>query len=51
MKSASLRLGLALLAAGGPAAFPLAQMGYAPLQQLAVVLILPSAALLLAVAA
>jgi hypothetical protein len=50
MKNASLRLGLALLAAGGPVAFPLAQLGYAPLQQLAVVLILPSAGLLLAIA-
>jgi uncharacterized protein DUF6789 len=50
MKRASLRLGLALLAATGPAAFPLAQMGYAPLQRLAMVLILPSAALLLVTA-
>ena len=50
MKNAPLRIGLALLAAAGPAAFPLAQMGYAPLQRLAVVLILPSAALLLAMA-
>jgi hypothetical protein len=50
MKNASLRLGLALLAAGGPSAFPLAQMGYAPLQRLAAVLILPSAGLLLAIA-
>jgi hypothetical protein len=49
MKNASLRLGLALLASGGPVAFPLAQMGYAPLQRLAVVLILPSACLLLAI--
>lgn len=49
MKKASLRLGLALLASLGPVAFPLAQMGYAPLQRLAVILILPSAALLLAV--
>ena len=46
--TALLRLGLALLAAGGPMAFPLAQMGYAPLQRLAIVLILPSAGLLLA---
>jgi hypothetical protein len=51
MKTASLRLGLALLAAGGPSAFPIAQMGYAPLQRLAVVLILPSAGLLLAITA
>ncbi len=50
MKDASLRLGLVLLASTGPAAFPLAQMGYAPLQRLAVVLILPSAGLLLAIA-
>ncbi len=49
MKNLSLRLGLALLASGGPLAFPLAQMGYAPLQWLAVVLILPSAGLLLAI--
>lgn len=48
MKNAGLRLGLALLAAGGPMAFPLAQMGYAPLQRLAFLLILPSACLLLA---
>lgn len=49
MKNASLRLGLALLASGGPVAFPLAQMGYAPLQRLAFLLILPSACLLLAI--
>ncbi len=49
MKYVSLRLGLALLASGGPVAFPLAQMGYAPLQRLAMVLILPSAGLLLAI--
>jgi hypothetical protein len=50
MKYTALRLGLALLASTGPVAFPLAQMGYAPLQRLAVVLILPSAGLLLAIA-
>ncbi len=49
MKNAFLRLGLALLASAGPAAFPLAQMGYLTLQRLAVVLVLPSAGLLLAV--
>ncbi len=49
MKNPSLRLGFALLASGGPVAFPLAQMGYAPLERLAVILILPSAGLLLAI--
>ena len=49
MKNVSLRLALALLASGGPVAFPLAQMGYAPLQRLAALLILPSAGLLLAI--
>ncbi|HEX8984025.1 MAG TPA: hypothetical protein VF767_01285, partial [Bryobacteraceae bacterium] len=49
MKCAPLRLGLAMLAFGGPVAFPLAQMGYAPLDRLAIVLILPSACLLLGI--
>jgi hypothetical protein len=39
---------IVLLASTGPLAFPLAQMGYAPLQRLAVILIIPSALLLFA---
>ena len=46
MKNIVMRLGLAAVAAAGPAAFPLAQMGYAPLSQLAWIAILPSALLL-----
>jgi hypothetical protein len=49
MRNVFLRIALALLASGGPVAFPLAQVGYVPLQRLAVVLILPSACLLLAI--
>jgi hypothetical protein len=48
MKSLFLRLGLLAVATAGPTAFPLAQMGYAPLSRLALFLILPSAALLFA---
>jgi hypothetical protein len=51
VKDTLLRLGLALAASAGPAAFPLAQMGYAPLHRLAFLLILPSAGLLVALAA
>jgi hypothetical protein len=50
MKSPLTRLGLLALASAGPIAFPLAQLGYAPLWRLALVLILPSAALLFAAA-
>ncbi len=49
MKNVSLRLAVGLLASSGPVAFPLAQMGYAPLPRLAVFLILPSVGLLLAI--
>lgn len=47
MKNIVMRLGLAAVAAAGPSAFPLAQMGYAPLSQLAWIAILPSALLLI----
>ncbi len=46
MKNIVLRFGLAAAASAGPLAFPLAQMGYAPLSQLAWIAILPSALLL-----
>jgi hypothetical protein len=48
MKILLLRIGLLALAAAGPTAFPLAQLGYAPLSRLALFLVLPSAALLIA---
>lgn len=45
-KTLSLRLVLVLVASAGPLAFPLSQMGYASLHRLALVLVLPSAAVL-----
>lgn len=42
-----LKIALVMLAATGPLAFPLAQMGYSNLHQLSLVLILPSFSLLL----
>jgi hypothetical protein len=48
MKVLLLRIGLLALASAGPTAFPLAQLGYAPLSRLALFLVLPSAALLIA---
>lgn len=52
MKTATFFRGaIVLLASVGPAAFPLAQAGYAPLHRLAAILILPSALLLLGAAA
>jgi hypothetical protein len=50
MKELFLRIALLALASAGPTAFPLAQMGYAPLSRLALFMILPSATLLIAAA-
>lgn len=50
MKSLLIRLALAAVAAAGPSAFPLAQMGYAPLSQLAWIVIVPSALTLIVAA-
>lgn len=51
MKNTMLRLGIVLLAFAALAAFPLAQMGYAPLHRLLWLLILPSGGLLAGFAA
>jgi hypothetical protein len=51
MKDLAFRLALAAVAAAGPTAFPLAQLGYAPLARLAFLMILPSAAVLIIAAA
>ena len=50
MKRLLFRIGLLAVAGAGPTAFPLAQMGYAPLSRLALFVILPSATLLIAAA-
>lgn len=48
MKVLLLHIGLLALAGAGPTAFPLAQLGYAPLSRLALFIVLPSAVLLIA---
>ncbi len=48
MKRLLLRIGFLAVASAGPMAFPFAQMGYAPLSRLALFLVLPSAAALIA---
>ena len=50
MKNTMSRLMLAAVAAAAPSAFPLAQMGYAPLSQLAWIVIIPSALMLIVAA-